>query len=379
MKVLMAEALNYDHTLHVGNHQYAELFSKNGYEVLWLNPIYSNLLYFNDKEDYLKRQKYHKEQLTDISKNLYQYSPKSLFQYGNYPIFKLKNFNKLSIDFAYPNIKKILKENNFLDVDILWLSSTKYYYLKDIVNYKKLFYRCSDDISGFKNTCKSMLNLEENLIKEADTVFITSKDLLSKKCKIRHDLVYLPNGVDLSNFIKDEYKLPDEYKRSNNRKCIFVGALHNWVDIDLIHYCCSKLNNIDFYMVGPINTNLSSLNECNNVHIIGKKNYNEIPDYLYYADVAIIPFKINNLTNSITPVKLYEYMSAGLNVVSTNFKEMQYINSPAYIAENYEEFCKYIIQSIETKEQSKRRNILFAKENTWKKRFELIKSFCSDK
>lgn len=372
-KILMAEALDFDNPLHVGDHQYAKLFTKNNYKVLWLNPMYSNILKYTNKKIYNERKKYNR--VSNIKNNLYVYSPKTMVQYGNYPIFKSEIFNKLSIKYTIPNIKKILKENDFFDVDVLWLDFTKYYYLKDIVNYKKLIHRCSDDISGFKSVCKSMLYFERKLIEQANTVFVTSKDLIEKKSVIRKDLVYLPNGVELTNFQRDKYVLPAEFKNLNNKKCIFVGALHNWIDVELVKYCAKKLSDIEFFFIGPIDTDLSILKDIKNIHILGKRNYVEIPNYLFYSDVSIIPFKVNNLTNSITPVKLYEYMSVGLNVVSTNFKEMQYINSPAYIAQNYDEFCDNIIKAIDNKDHDRKRNVEFAKQNTWNKRFEEIQKY----
>jgi len=87
----------------------------------------------------------------------------------------------------------------------------------------------------------------------------------------------------------------------------------------------------------------------------------------------LIPFEVNELTNSVSPIKLYEYMSLGLNVVSTNLKEVKYINSPAYIADSYKKFVNYIKQAIKNKDKDRQRNIRFSKENTWNKRFEKIK------
>ncbi len=127
------------------------------------------------------------------------------------------------------------------------------------------------------------------------------------------------------------------------------------VDVELIKYCSDKLKEIDFYLIGPINKDLGILNDSKNVHILGKKNYKEIPNYIYYSDVALIPFEVNELTNSVSPIKLYEYMSLGLNVVSTNLKEVKYINSPAYIADSYEKFVNYIKQAIKNKDKDKQR------------------------
>lgn len=372
-KVLMAEYLEYNSEFKVGSHHYAKMFAENGYEILWLSPVFNYMTYIQNKKIYLQRKSLNNnKKFIQLDKNIKGYSPYSLFLYGKLPLHDTKFANKLSFDLIIPNLVNVLKENDFYDVDILWLTNVKYYYLAEKLKYKKLFHRCADDIGAFKETCKTMPYFEEKVIKKSDKVFVTSHNLIEKKKNIRNDLIYLPNGVELNNFIKEKYYIPNEYKGNPRLKCIYVGAIDNWFDLDLMEYCIKKNNNIDFYLIGPAKIDLSSLSNYENAFILGKRSYNEIPNYLYYSDVALIPFKVNNLTDSVTPIKLYEYMSLGLNVVSTNFKEMQYINSPAYIANNYDEFCSYIVQAIENKEKNRERNIKFAMENTWEKRFEII-------
>lgn len=371
-KILMAEYLEYNCDFKVGNHHYAKMFSENGYEVLWLSPAYNYMTKIINKRLYDQRKELNKKFFTSLEQNIYGYSPYSLTLYGKLPLLDTKFANKMSINLTIPNLNYRLKSNDFDNVDILWLTNPKYYYLTKTVKFKKLIYRCADDVCAFKEACRSMPYFEEKIIKEADTVFVTAHDLLEKKKMIRNDLVYLPNGVELNNFIRDKYCVPKEYLNNSRNKCIYVGAIDSWFDLNLILFCADKLENIDFYLIGPSKIDISELNKFNNIHILGKKNYKDIPNYLQNSDVGIIPFKVNNLTNSITPIKLYEYMSVGLNVVSTNFKEINYINSPAFIARNYNQFCDYIVQAVENKDKNREINIRFAKENTWEKRFEEI-------
>lgn len=374
-KILMAEYSEYNSDFKFGNHHYAEMFAKNGYEVLWLSPVYNHMTKMISNKIFNQRKELNKPSFVKLQKNIYGYSPYTLALYGKLPILNTNFANKMSINLTIPNLKYRLKNNNFDNVDILWLTNPKYYYLTKTVKYKKLIYRCADDISAFKETYKSLAYFEEKIIKEADVVFVTAHDLLEKKKKLRNDLIYLPNGVELNNFIRDEYSIPEEYIRSNRNKCAYVGAIDNWFELKLILFCAHKLEQIDFYLIGPSKIDISELDKLSNVHILCKRDYKDIPNYLQNSDVSIIPFKVNNLTNSVSPIKLYEYMSVGLNVVSTNFKEINHIKSPAFIAKNYDEFCKYIIQAIENKDKNRERNIQFAKENTWQKRFEEIQKY----
>lgn len=372
-KILMAEYLEYNSDFKVGNHHYAEMFSESQYKVLWLSPTYNYITKMINNSIYRQRKELNQKVFPKLNKNIYGYAPHSLILYGKMPLLDTKLANKMSIKLTIPNLINTLKYNKFYEVDVLWLTNPKYYYLTEKIKYKKLIYRCADDIDGFEKVCRTMSYFEEKIIRKADVVFATAHSLIEKKEKIRQDIIYLPNGVELDNFIRSKYSMPKEFKKGINKKCIYVGAIDHWFDVDLIKYCAKKLPNIDFYLIGPIKINLNELQYFKNVYILGKKNYEDIPNYLHYSDVSIIPFKVNDLTDSITPIKLYEYMSVGLNVVSTNFKEMNYIDSPAYISKNYEEFCKYILKGIKNKEYNINVNKEFAKNNTWSKRFEDIK------
>lgn len=371
----MIEGHEYDSIFKLGCHNYGDLFNRSNYKVLWISPIYNHLIYFIDKNKFFHKKAINSKKFINIKENIYTYAPYSLVLYGDYPLFKNEIFGKLTVKLILPNIKKILKDNNFWETDILWIGNPKFYYLKDVIKYKKLIYRCADDFSKFEHIPKSIVNLENKLIKDADEVFVTAYDLLEKKRHLRKDLKYLPNGVNLDNFIRDQYYIPQEYRDNNKLKCIYVGAIDTWFDYRLLGYCAKELTNVQFYLIGPVKIDLSNIKELKNVSILGKKDYKEIPNYLKFSDVAIIPFLVNELTDSVNPIKLYEYMSVGLNVVSTNFKEMEYIDSPAYVAKDHKEFCNYIRQAIESKDKNRDRNIEFSKKNTWEKRFKQIKEY----
>ncbi|MCC9296344.1 glycosyltransferase [Clostridium sp. WLY-B-L2] len=374
-KIVMAEYLEYNSDFKVGNHHYAKMFANSGYKVLWLSPVYNHMTGIANERIFNQRKNLNKKFFEQIDRNIFGYSPYSLILYGKLPILNTKFANKLSIKLIIPNLKNSFKRNNFDNVDILWLTNPKYYYLTKIIKYNKLIYRCADDLSSFNWACKTMSYFEKRIIKKADLVFVTAHNLIKKKQCLRKDLIYLPNGVELGNFIRKKYIIPKKFQNNKRKKCIYVGAIDHWFDLNLLKYCAERLNQIDFYLIGPYKIDLISLKSCENIHILGKIDYKQIPNYLYYSDVGIIPFKVNNLTDSITPIKLYEYMSVGLNVVSTNFKEMKYIISPAYVAKSYDEFCKDIIKSIENKYKNKENNIKFAMKNTWQKRFEEIQSY----
>jgi len=112
---------------------------------------------------------------------------------------------------------------------------------------------------------------------------------------------------------------------------------------------------------------------------LGIKKYQELPKYIKAFDVCIIPFLVNNLTQSVNPNKFYEYLASGKPIVTSSIPELEKFKNVAHIAKNHEEF----LQLIETASKEKRsiENALqVAKENDWSdkagKMVGLIRKFC---
>ena len=78
--------------------------------------------------------------------------------------------------------------------------------------------------------------------------------------------------------------------------------------------------------------------------------------------------------NSVSPIKLFEYMACRLPVVSLKWKSLEEIASPAFLAETEQDFLKKIDKALKTTDEFKDACIRFAAENSWAKRFELVKN-----
>jgi glycosyltransferase involved in cell wall biosynthesis len=77
-----------------------------------------------------------------------------------------------------------------------------------------------------------------------------------------------------------------------------------------------------FALVGPVgpgepDADISAILAEPNIHLLGPRRYDELPDVLRAADAGLIPYARNTLTDSIFPMKVYEYLAAGLPVVAT--------------------------------------------------------------
>ena len=346
-KILMAVAIYYTSPFQVGSHHYARAFEKLGYEVLFLsNPISPMHKFFANSDEFKERERIYKKGGESI-RNISYYVPNSLFTPQNKPIlssrFILNNWH----NFTYPNLLNFIREQGFDEVDILWFDSPLFSFLLDTIKYKKSILRIADYSKGFASVSKNQFNTEIDIANKVDIVIYTAKNLKEKydQIKDKSKMKYLPNGIDIDFFKIADKTLPQELKDIPEPRIIYVGAIHDWFDVDLVYYCAKKLQNYNFIIIGPEQKDLSKLKTLRNVYILGAMSYSRVPAFLYNCQVGIIPFDVKkypDLVNSINPLKMYEYLACGLKVVSMRWEQISDMEKEVYLAHNKEEFCNFI-------------------------------------
>ena len=122
-------------------------------------------------------------------------------------------------------------------------------------------------------------------------------------------------------------------------------------------------------MIGKHSVDVSGLSKYRNVHFLGRKQYGDLPTYCKGFAAGLIPFAVNELTRNVNPIKLREYLSAGVGVVSTAMPEVAYYRDVCVVASNYEEFEQGIAKVIaeDTPELRRQRSEAMRSE-TWEQR-----------
>ena len=212
----------------------------------------------------------------------------------------------------------------------------------------------------------------EKLILKSDIIFTTAKKLKEDIFSISTDkkVITVTNGVDPNFFEKNAnfYKISD-YKKTNRTVVGYVGALYNWIDLDLILECAKSLLEVDFVLIGPISDENKKylINKPKNVFVLGKKEYNQIPAYIKMFDIAIIPFKKGEISETTDPIKVYEYFSLGKPVISTYMKQLTPFNGNLLkMINTKEEFIdaiNFFLEKDNKHWKNKRKAIAY--KNTW--------------
>lgn len=190
-----------------------------------------------------------------------------------------------------------------------------------------LVYYCVDEFSEFEGYDReAMLSAEARLAAKADLVVVTAQALCEAKQRLNPRVVLVTHGVDYEHFVRapgTHVTVPTEISELPRPILGFWGLIEGWVDVDLIAAIALARPHWSIVLIGRFAADDSALEELPNVQMLGQRPYEQLPDFAKGFDVGIIPFRVNDLTRAVNPIKLREYLSAGLPVVSTPMPEVE--------------------------------------------------------
>lgn len=214
-----------------------------------------------------------------------------------------------------------------------------------------VLYDCADEHTAFPGLInkKVVARMEAELFRRAAVSLVSAGELYRNKKHLAPDLLLVPNGADTDHFARaldPELPLPADLAALPRPVIGYVGAVSDWLDQELVSAAARACPEGSVALVGPVDTDVSLLKSLPNVHLPGRRDYRDLPAYLKGFDLAMIPFKINELTRGVNPVKLYEYLAAGLPVVSSDLPEVRPFEPLVLVARTPEEFTGAINEAL---------------------------------
>lgn len=234
----------------------------------------------------------------------------------------------------------------------------------------RVFYDCVDEMVGFESSKKVVID-EQNMISQCEGVIVTSRTLYVHKHRENENCILVPNGVTYENFLEPRTK-PTEHQLLNGPIIGYVGAIAHWFDQELVAKIAEQNKNWNIVLVGTVYTDVSLLERYSNIYLLGRREYEEVPAYMQHFDVGIIPFKMTDLIVNCNPIKYYEYISAGLPVVSVPMPEL--MEEPyVRLAASHEQFSSAINELLNGPKTKV--DIAFLESNSWSQRTQQIIEF----
>ena len=221
----------------------------------------------------------------------------------------------------------------FVNFDVYIINEAPYPILIDICQYiksknknTKIIYDIIDNWDSELGWFWYNKKYENWFLENSDKIISSSREFINKYNN--YNIEYISNGVDEFIFNNNnKYIKPFDMPNNKNKNIIYFGTINaSWFDDELILEI-SNIENINIILIGSYTDEIKNKFNKVNIFLLGKKNNTELPKYLYYSDITIIPFKINDIINFTNPLKIYEYLAMKKPVVLTDMKEVYNFNN----------------------------------------------------
>jgi glycosyltransferase involved in cell wall biosynthesis len=284
--------------------------------------------------------------LRRIEKNLYVLTP-IVIPFHSFPFKTVLNRYLLRLQIVWA--KKKLK----MDLPYYFVFSENWFPYIQCMKRKKLIYYIVDEQASFNGIDgQDFVHWDQQLNQMADVIFCSARMLYEKNKKTNTNTHYMPHGVNYSLFssaLDPSLAIASEIQKISSPIFLFFGHIsYEWVDADLVRYLAKKRPDYSWVYIGRYSMSASEFSDYSNIYLLGEKEFTDLPSFCKGADCGIIPFVDSSLTHHCNPLKLPEYLAAGLPVISTNIPEVKknnYANS--YVAESFDAFieqCDVILE-----------------------------------
>jgi glycosyltransferase involved in cell wall biosynthesis len=238
-------------------------------------------------------------------------------------------------------------------------------------------YYCTDEWSLFASVDRQGISeAERRLCRHADVVFAVNPALVERKRSLNPNVHLAPHGVNHALFaraLEPATPLPAELAELPRPILGFYGTLQSWIDQDLLVELATRRPRWSIVLVGQELVDCSRLRGRPNVHLLGRRPHGRLFEYCRGFDVGIIPYTIDERMPFVSPVKMREYLSAGLPVVATAVPELRGAPEHCVVAEDAEGFERAVARELadDSPERRRRRSEAMRSES-WAERVRLV-------
>jgi glycosyltransferase involved in cell wall biosynthesis len=201
-------------------------------------------------------------------------------------------------------------------------------------------YHCVDDIAAQAGVDEASFRAaEERFARRADLVIASAPALVERMRRLSPNVMFAPNVADTASFAHALEPGPIDHALAPlaEPRIVFVGAIAaKKLDFDLVLAVARAHPSWTLALIGPVGlgdpeTDVSALAVEPNVHLLGPRDHHDLPAVLRGAAIGFIPYRRSRLTASIFPMKVYEYLAAGLPVVATGLPSLKGVSEVALV------------------------------------------------
>lgn len=365
MNFLFLDTIGYESAIRLSGHHYARLLAERGHRVLSLSAPVSPLHHLARRNRPAIRRRFenHREGFVPAPGGVLHYVPWSPLPVKNvWPLDRMATLRFSATSFKRDVLRR-LNDLAFVP-DVVSIQNLTFFPLLDEFPSAVIQYRMTDRMDAFGDYPASLLAAERQILRTVDIISITSKQFLEfLDPSVASKALYAPNGVDVGHFSLARPQ-PALYRKLGSPVAVYVGALRDWFDWDLLKKLAQTLREVCFVVISPDPPREDLRAEPNFQHVPGIP-YEELPAWYQHASVTVIPFKDSDLVAPVNPIKMFESLAAGTPVVARAWAELQKLEAPVRLAADAESMAAAIREEIDLKASNKKSYEAFLARYSW--------------
>ena len=266
--------------------------------------------------------------------------------------------------------------------DVIWFASAMVYNRFKFLAHRgnSIIYDCMDDYLEFPETKSnikkaSLIKIEEEELLKRATLTIFSADYLRKKVFSRYELsvpyIIVNNAIEIPKYDAKVISKHCEVISKLQKPFVYIGTVSEWFDFSLVLRVLDNNKDVNFVIVGP---KLVPIPIHPRLHYLEPVDHDQVFSIINSSYVLVMPFVVNELIKSVNPVKLYEYIYSGKPVIAARYEETEKFRDFVYLYSDFNEFNQIVdIINNETRTPDYIKQCkMFAENNTWAKRCEIV-------
>lgn len=372
-EIVLLSTADWDNPFWTNKQHVAAEFARRGYKVLYIDSLGLRKPSLNKKDFSRILKKLFKalRPPKKVQENIWVWSPITL-PWNEYRA--VRSFNKFYLSFFVKMWSKLLGFRN----PWLWTYNPLTTEFLNPNDFSKTIYHCVDEIKAQPGMPIDVLEREEKtLIQQASIIFVTALQLKENRVKWNDNIHYFSNVADYVHFntaVTKDYVIPEDLKNISSPVLGFIGAVSSYkINLDLISYLAAQRPQYSIVIIGEVgegdpSTKIDILRAHKNIHLLGPKPYNVLPQYLKYFDVALLPNNLNEYTDNMFPMKFFEYLAAGKPIVSVDLSSIQEFHNVVKIGKDKFEFVMAVDAVISGDVVPLNERLALAKEYTYETR-----------